>query len=193
MTARRFSGIYKIESKSKPNRIYIGSAIYVNKRHGEHLRLLRYGKHHSIKLQRHYNKYGEDDLVFCVIEKCDLNNLISKEQYYLDLYNPYFNYRRVAKSRFGTGHSMETREKQRIAHLGIKPSEETRMKQSLIRRRENLSEETLIKMRESGKKYRPTEETKEKIRKSWIERRLNGTDNSIEHKNKLKINKRESN
>jgi hypothetical protein len=37
----RITGIYKIQSIIKPERIYIGSAVYVDKRWKEHLNDLR--------------------------------------------------------------------------------------------------------------------------------------------------------
>lgn len=52
------SGIYQIQSKIKPERIYIGSTINVKKRESIHLGNLKRNKHHSHKLQRHYNKFG---------------------------------------------------------------------------------------------------------------------------------------
>jgi GIY-YIG catalytic domain. len=61
------SGIYKIESKLKPERIYIGSAINIGQRWRVHLSDLRKQKHHSKKLQNHYNKYGEVDLSFSIL------------------------------------------------------------------------------------------------------------------------------
>jgi len=55
----RVSGIYKIQSTIKHERIYIGSAIYIKSRWAMHRYQLRNNKHSSQKLQRHYNKYSE--------------------------------------------------------------------------------------------------------------------------------------
>ena len=55
------SGIYKIQSKCKPDRIYIGSAINIEGRKRAHFSRLKHGYHHSIKLQRHYDKYGYEE------------------------------------------------------------------------------------------------------------------------------------
>lgn len=87
----KISGIYKIESKIKSERIYIGSAININRRWIIHLYDLKNNKHHSNKLQNHYNKYGKDDLIFTIIEKCPIFKLLIREQYYMDLKSPYFN------------------------------------------------------------------------------------------------------
>lgn len=95
------SGIYKIESKLKPNRVYIGSAICILHRWNTHLCQLRKNKHHSKKLQRHYLKYGESDLVFSILLGCDKEDLIKTEQYFLDSYKPYFNNSQTAGSNYG--------------------------------------------------------------------------------------------
>jgi group I intron endonuclease len=70
-----FSGIYKIQSKCKPERIYIGSAVNIYNRWSVHRCDLRKGKHSSSAFQRHVNKYGLDDLEFSIIAVCDVNEL----------------------------------------------------------------------------------------------------------------------
>jgi group I intron endonuclease len=117
-----FSGIYIIRSTSKPQRVYIGSAKNIESRKLLHLHLLRKGNHHSIKLQRHYNKYGEQDLDFNVIHCCLSEELIEAEQYFIDNYKPYFNICRIAGSRLGHVVTEKTKEKLRVAHTGKKLS-----------------------------------------------------------------------
>jgi group I intron endonuclease len=104
------SGIYKIKSICKPDRIYIGSASNIYNRWHVHLTELKRGTHHSKKLQRHYNKYGESDLQFMIIEKCKLNELLIKEQYLLDNFKPYFNCCFIAGSIRGFKHSIERKD-----------------------------------------------------------------------------------
>lgn len=105
------TGIYKIESIIKPERIYIGSSIDVNKRWKEHIRDLRAERRHSLKIQRHHNKYGLSDLVFTVILECEKEYLIKNEQYYIDLLNPYFNAQKIANSPLGSKRSQDTKDK----------------------------------------------------------------------------------
>ena len=64
------SGIYKIQSLKKPSRCYIGSAVNIGKRWVNHLSDLKNNNHHNRILQNHFNKYGESDLVFIIIEPC---------------------------------------------------------------------------------------------------------------------------
>jgi len=107
------SGIYSITSKTNGNR-YIGSSISINKRWNQHKFNLRLNKHHSSYLQNHFNKYGEDDLIFDIleiIEKHDLSTkefrvvLLEKEQQYLnDWKNCQFNVNKKADSSLGSKH-----------------------------------------------------------------------------------------
>jgi group I intron endonuclease len=98
------TGIYKIVSKVHPDRIYVGSAIKFNVRFNEHRCLLKKDRHHSPKLQCHFNKYGMDDFVFEVIESFEFiskEHLLLREQYYIDLFKPWFNINLKAESRMG--------------------------------------------------------------------------------------------
>ena len=122
----KISGIYKIESQIKPNRCYIGSSVNIKKRWNHHYNDLRNNKHYSQKLQRHYNKYGEHDLLFSIIENCDKDKLIEKEQYYIDLHEPYFNNSPTAGNVTGFKRSKETINKQRKSMIGKKWTKEQR-------------------------------------------------------------------
>lgn len=108
-----------IQSKCKPERRYCGSAVNVSGRWRVHLCHLRKNKHHSTKLQRHYNKYGESDLRFSILLGCEKEDLIKNEQYFLDSYKYYFNETPNAGSRLGSELSNETREKISNSMIGI--------------------------------------------------------------------------
>lgn len=105
----KITGIYKIISKIHPNRIYIGSAVNIRKRWTNHLHKLRNNIHHSPKLQNHFNKYGEDDLNIEILEECVIDEKFVREQYYIDLYNPWFNVCKIAGSTCGRIVSEETK------------------------------------------------------------------------------------
>lgn len=81
-------GIYQIRNIIN-NKIYIGSTKNFDQRKYRHFLHLRNGEHHSILLQRAYNKYGEINFVFEVLEECEDQELIKKEQEYLDNYKPF--------------------------------------------------------------------------------------------------------
>src|SRR5271166_3149498 len=102
--------IYEIVN-IKNNKRYIGSAIDFRRRKRNHLNLLRKQKHHSIKLQNSFNKYGENSFQFNVIEKLfEKERLIGREQYYLDNIKPELNMTLIAglNSSFGLKRSKET-------------------------------------------------------------------------------------
>ena len=148
----KMSGIYQIQSKVKSYKIYIGSSVEISKRWRDHLNLLRKNKHPNTKIQNHYNKYGESDLQFSVLLGCEKKELINKEQFFIDSYNPWFNNRKIANSNLGMivsdetkkklsislfkrfaehPHSEETKEKMRIGVANRPPiSDITREKQS---------------------------------------------------------------
>lgn len=80
-------GIYKIEGINN-NKPYIGSSNNIERRWNEHIRQLNKGEHHSIKLQRAWNKYGQDNFIFTIIEECEINELLNREHYYIyEVYN----------------------------------------------------------------------------------------------------------
>jgi len=104
----KISGIYQIQSKCKPERIYIGSAVNIKKRWGQHLWHLKRNLHHTSKLQRHFNKYGKGDLVFTLLMGCEVDELLPKEQFFLDSLRPWFNTCKMAGGTTGRKFSKET-------------------------------------------------------------------------------------
>jgi len=118
-------------------KIYVGSSINYESRKRRHVNRLKRGNHHSIHLQNSWNIYGEDGFEFRVLETVnDVDELISREQYYLDYFNSYngdygYNICKTAGSSIGTKHTDETKLKMSISHTGTKkgaPSELTKKK-----------------------------------------------------------------
>ena len=105
------SGIYKIQSKIKSERIYIGSSCDIIHRWQEHSRKLKLGVHKNPKLQHHINKYGFTDLQFSILVGCDKENLITNEQFFLDSLTPWFNIHKKADSPLGLKRSEKSRGK----------------------------------------------------------------------------------
>lgn len=107
------SGVYKIKNILN-NKVYVGSSVNIYERWSEHKRELSKNNHHSILLQRAWNKYGEENFEFNVLEKCNESELLDKEQYYLDLYVAYdknkgYNIARHSSAPMkGRKHSQET-------------------------------------------------------------------------------------
>jgi group I intron endonuclease len=78
-------GIYKIENLLD-SKIYVGSSVNVNNRKYKHFWMLRKGIHDNIHLQNAYNKFGEDNFTFSIIELCVVNDLILLENKYINSY-----------------------------------------------------------------------------------------------------------
>jgi len=114
--------IYKIKNLINGD-FYIGSTQNLNKRYYTHLNHIRTNKNTCVKLIRAVNKYGEENFSFEIIEKCNVEDLLNREQHYLDFLNPQYNISKKAGS-----------------NLGIKRTEETKLKKS-ISQKENWSKE----------------------------------------------------
>jgi hypothetical protein len=81
--------------------------------------------HGNIKLQRAYNKYGESNLKFEIIERVhNVDDLIKREQFYLDTLLPKFNIKLIANSALGVKRSKLTCYKISRALIGKKLSQE---------------------------------------------------------------------
>lgn len=112
------SGIYIFTNKVN-QKCYIGSAANLTHRRGDHLSMLRNNKHHSVHFQRAFNKHGEDNFIWSVLERVqDKGNLILKEQYYIDLLSPEYNICKIAGSSIGLKRSEETCKKIGLAKIG---------------------------------------------------------------------------
>ena len=151
--------IYKITNIIN-NKVYIGSAIYYASRKGEHLSKLRRNIHHNKHLQASFNKYGEDNFKFSIIEYCNKENLIEREQYYIDNLKPEYNCLKIAYSSIGYKHSKETKEYLSSKFKGMQRSlgrvlgKDSKRKQSLAKSKPVLqydSNMNFIKEFESAK------------------------------------------
>jgi len=80
-------GVYAIRSRLNPERVYVGSSVNLRKRENEHWRKLATGRHHSIKLQRAYDKYGRDQFWLEVLEYCEPGELLAREQAQMERLN----------------------------------------------------------------------------------------------------------
>lgn len=77
------SGIYQIRNLVN-GKVYVGSAVNLRTRRNRHFSYLRNNCHANRKLQNAFNKYGEENIVFEVVEiVADKYNLLEREQYYI--------------------------------------------------------------------------------------------------------------
>lgn len=129
----RILGIYKILNKTT-GKFYIGkSANSIAHRWNVHRFLLRKGKHKNIYLQNAWNKYGECDFEFIILEVCIKENITEREQYWMDLTGCYdrelgYNINPNAETSVGKKFRQETKDKISAANKGNKWSEEAKAK-----------------------------------------------------------------
>lgn len=114
--ASRFTptvGVYAIVHHNSM-KWYIGSSKEVERRIYNHITMLKAGKHGCRHLQRTWDKYGETGFDYFLLERCSEDQLITREQEYLDNPQPYwlFNARPKAEDNRGFKHSEETKKRQ---------------------------------------------------------------------------------
>jgi group I intron endonuclease len=105
--------IYKIINL-KNEKLYIGSAVYFPSRKALHLFQLRNNKHFNKHLQSAFNKYGEESFKFEILEECFKDNLIEREQFYINTLKPKYNKRVIANSNLGRKYIMKEDHKRKI-------------------------------------------------------------------------------
>jgi len=139
------TGIYVIEHRESGKK-YVGSSARSFKSRWEvHRRSLRKDTHHSVVLQRAWDKYGEDAFLFRIIEPCLPEHATGVEQVFMDWYkstDPEFGYNLapIAGSPLGYKHTDETKKKMSASAkghkrgLGFKHSDEAKAKMSLQRK-----------------------------------------------------------
>jgi len=124
-------GIYKITNIIN-GKFYLGSSNDCHQRWIEHLSDLRRNKHHSIHLQRAWNKYGEKNFIHEIIEVVNnVEDILNREQYWLDKLQPFhrdngYNICSVAGKTIGFKHSDKTKKLLSDKGKGLKRTEETK-------------------------------------------------------------------
>jgi group I intron endonuclease len=83
-------GIYQIINIIN-NKSYIGSSKNIKKRWYRHRYELKRGCHHSVYLQRAWDKYGSCNFIFKILEETQIDNLFDKETYWTGIINPEYN------------------------------------------------------------------------------------------------------
>ncbi len=145
------SGIYTIKN-SINNNIYVGSSCNLKDRIYRHLLHLKQKRHHSIHLQRAYDKYGKDNFRIQVVEYCKEALLKEREEFYMKKFN---------SCHRGFGYNIT------IDAIRPKMSEETKKKLSKTNMGHFVSKATRLKMSVATKGKIISEENKEKLRKYW--------------------------
>ena len=169
-------GVYQIKNIIN-NKIYIGSTENINIRFNKHLSDLRNSKHHSIHLQRAWNKYGERNFKFNVLKILEnKEELLKIEQIYLDTLKSWdtsigYNIAKYVDAPMrNRKHTKETKEKIGKLSRGRVCSQETIRKRAIkISGCNNYlfgkhpTEDAIKHMSESHRGYKMPEEQKRKI------------------------------
>jgi len=185
------SGVYKILN-TKNRKVYVGSAIDLNRRRIRHFSQLKHNCHHNQYLQRAYNKFGKSAFKFEIIEYVEKKLLVEREQYWMNktlCYNKQYGYNMClqADSSLGVKHTEETITKMRLAQKN-KPVEirdkiskalkgntlsvTTRLKISNANKGRVVNEQTRRKISEANRGRILSDETKHKISNSLKGRKL---------------------
>jgi len=107
------SGIYGFFCKTT-GKLYIGSSVQLSERFNRHVK----GARSNVLLQNAINKYNIHDFIFIVFEYCEPEDLILREQIYIDSLKPEFNILQVAGSLLGYKHSADSIAKISKARIG---------------------------------------------------------------------------
>jgi group I intron endonuclease len=134
--------IYKIVNIIN-NKIYVGSTVHYNIRIREHKYALKNNFHRNKILQKAWNKYGESNFKFEILELLNenstLEDILVTEQKYLNSLKSYdrkigYNINKTAGSNLGFKMPESAKQKLRHVNTGKKHSLETRKKISEIQK-----------------------------------------------------------
>lgn len=176
MDATKLPGVYAIINTVNGKR-YVGSSTRsIRNRWRQHRITLKANCHDNGYLQRAWNKYGEQAFDWQVLENCEPEQCLSREQFWIDELRSVkgtagYNICPTAGNSRGTKHTAETKkrmsalkrgksqkaehvETRRLAHLGQKRSAATRemMRKSQIEKYKNCPE-VIEKIRATVTKY----------------------------------------
>lgn len=88
------SGIYMIKCR-ETGKVYIGHSLNMKSRYQTHLAHLKSGRHGNPHLLNSFKKYGKESLEFLIVEKCNSENLLEREYFWIDYFkstNPKFGF-----------------------------------------------------------------------------------------------------
>ncbi len=126
-----YPGIYAIVNKINGKQ-YIGSALSITGRLNTHRKRLRFGRHENLHLQAAWTKYGEKSFKLLIIQSCSPEQLVEREQYWIDTFKSadrQYGYNKcpTAGNMLGFNHSEESKQKMSKTRKGKPVSEEMRI------------------------------------------------------------------
>jgi group I intron endonuclease len=174
------SGIYMITNKLT-NEKYIGQSIDLSNRFKHYFNLSYIKSKDSFRISRALIKYGYLNFSVTILEYCDKSELLVKEQYYFDKFNPEYNILKIAGSSLNSKHTEETKAKiskslkgiyvnEKSALFGRHHTDETKNLMSLRKINENNpffgkthNEDSIELMRQKALDRKYSEDTKLKM------------------------------
>lgn len=130
---RSSSGVYALICKVN-NKFYVGSSVNLANRLLDYMQPAYLGIRASSPVIRAIVKYGYINFCFVILETCLLEDVLEREQFWLDFLKPEYNLSPKAGSTLGVYLSEETKSKMRLAHLGKSHTLETRQLMSETRK-----------------------------------------------------------
>lgn len=164
----KIQAIYKIESL-KTGLFYIGATSNYNLRKYSHIYQLKTNTHINKKLQFHFNKYGNRDLFFEIIEIVEKGeDIFLREKSHTSSLKPYFN----IDGRWNSKASDVTKQRQREKRKGFTLSAEAKYKIS-----KNSTDSKIVLNTETGIYYESIQEVANIIKKdrATVSRMLSDT------------------
>lgn len=159
------SGIYKILN-TVTEKFYIGSAINFKARWTQHKGKLSLNIHPNKFLQSSWNLHGETAFQFIILEYCEKEIILNREQFWIDITNCCdrnigYNLYPIAGSALG---SKWTEERKIIASERMKIFKHTEQSKAKMRNiKSQISKETRAKLSAAKMGHSVSEETKQKI------------------------------
>lgn len=165
------SCIYTI-TNVKSNKIYVGKTNNFHYRMTKHKYTLKKGNHINEHLQKAWNKYGEENFMFEILDEVSEDLLMSFEHYWCNILNvhdylvgynirPTHPYNKASNSKI-------TSEKISKALMGKKASEESKKRMSEAKKGQILSEQHKQKISEKLKGKTKSDNAKINIAKSKL-------------------------
>lgn len=158
-------GVYRFQNLDN-GRFYIGSSKNLYRRYYHHRANLKTKKIQNHKLYEDIKEVKTANFVFGVIEYCEEARMLDREQYYFELYNPYYNCTPTVYDASGYKWPGKLKEKNRQCFRGPRDMEKhsKALKEAWKRRREKYTPEELSKkMADARRGIKHSEEVKMKM------------------------------
>ena len=135
------SGIYRWVNNISKN-TYVGSAINLSKRLNRYYHKSELTKKNARPINQALLKYGHSNFSLEILEYCSKDNLLERENYYLDTLKPEYNILKYAYSMLGYKHTASSIEKLKSKKISV----EHKLLLSLTHKNKIISDETRAKL-----------------------------------------------